>query len=457
MTYQRDVVVIGGGPAGSSTATGLARKGYSAILVDRAQFPRDKVCGDYLTPGAVRLLRDNIGILAQLLAAGAVPVTKQQVVAHDGRAFTGATGGMSCPRRVTDALLLGAARNAGVDVREGFAVRDILFDGTRVVGVRGIDADGEPVAVRARVTVAADGTHSLLARRLGVVRPIRRLQQIALSAYCNLHPRLAGNGRVEVGHGSRAETSSAPTISCVGGNGLSKALPVTISGDGDGHESTRALTDYGCSCAVTMYQPADRSAGCCGFGPACGSEGRSNVNIVVPCSEASAIAGRKLEYFAERLAAAFPAAYDRLHGLPEVMHVRCIGCFGHHARKAAHDGALLVGDAATFVDPFTGEGVYFALEGARLATTAIDVALRAGDVSYRQLLSYDAARQKALLPRYRLCSIVQRIVHSPRLLSWATTRLQHSPTLADAVLRAVGDVDMPRDLVSWNNLARLLL
>jgi flavin-dependent dehydrogenase len=468
-TYTRDVVVIGGGPAGSSTAMGLARKGYFVILLDRARFPRDKVCGDYLTPGAVRLLRDEIGILPQLLAAGAVPVTEQRVVAHDGRAFTGTTGGMSCPRSITDALLLGAASAAGVDVREGFSVRDILIEGNVVVGVRGDDEHGDSVDVRARITVGADGTHSLLARRLGVVRPIRRLQQIALSAYCNgraetsppesPHPRplslfarsSQGEGcPIIVGQTNEPEAfdpqrwirSMQTTIRCGGGDGLTKARSTTDSGSGS-------------SGAVTMYQPSNRSHGCCGVGPTCGPDERSNVNIVVPCSEAAFIAGRKREYLAERLAGAFPAAYERLRDLSRVTRVRSIGCFGHHTSRAAHDGALLVGDAATFIDPFTGEGVYFALEGARLAAIAIDRALQAGDIGYQQLRSYDEARRRVLLPRYRLCGIVQRVAHSPRLLSWASTRLHRSPTLADAVLRAVGDVDMPGDLVSWENLAEL--
>ncbi len=386
-----DVVVIGAGPAGSATALFLARRGFRVTLLDRAAFPRDKACGEYLTPGAVKLLRDEIGVLPQLLDAGASVLTQETVVPQNGRAFSGTTDALACPRVVTDQVLRDAAEAAGAIVLERFNVRQILRNSDGFCGVSGIRAGGEQQSIRARIVVGADGTHSLLARELAVVRPIPRLQRIALVTHYR------------------------------------------IEQDGSG---------------VTMHLPGDRSDACCGVGAACGPEGTRNVNIVVPQSEAPKMAGRRQDYFEERLRVSFPAVWDEVQHSIQVGPMRSVGCFGHHTRRATDDGAVLVGDAATFIHPFTGEGVYFALRGAQLAADAVSGALERGDVSARSLRSYDRARRAELLPRYRLCDLVQRVVHSPALLGWGAERLRRSEPLTDLLLRAVGDVARPAGLFS---------
>ena len=384
-----DIAIIGAGPAGSTAAILLARCGYDVVLVDRARFPRDKVCGDYLTAGAVAILRDELGVEGRLVDAGAVRVDRQTVVAHDGRSFGGSVDALCCPRRITDAVLVDEARRCGVDVIERFRVREIQFDGDRVVGFIGT-VNGESVEVSARVTVGADGTHSLLARRLGVVRKIGRLHRIALSAYI--------------------ETPSLNPV-------------------------------------LSMHLPVDRSDACLGVGPV--ATGLRNVTLVVPVSESTAIADGGEAYFRRRLSTSFPAVDTQ----GRILALRSTGCFGHRTTRAAFDGAVLVGDAATFIHPFTGEGVYYAMEGARLAAAAIDGALRFG----HPLSTYDVDRARILEPRYRLCDAVQHVVHSPTLLSWFAPRLAKSPELTHSLLRTVGDVEGVDRLFGWTNLQQLLL
>lgn len=388
-----DVLVIGAGPAGSATALFLARVGYDVTLLDRAAFPRDKLCGEYLTPGAVGLLRDEMGVLPALLAGGAAWLTRETVVPHRARAFSGSTDALACPRTVTDKVLRDAAASAGARVVEGMNIRRILRVGSGIAGAVGLDADGVEHEFRARVTVGADGTRSLLARDMGVVRAIPRLQRIALVAH--FHPR---------------DTS-----------------PET---------------------AVTMHLPRDRSDACCGVGAACGPERTRNVNIVVPISEAPRMAGRRQTYFEERLRVSFPQVWEWVREAAPAGPLQSVGCFGHHTTRATGDGAVLVGDAATFINPFTGEGVFFALRGAQLAAQAIGEALARGDVSRHALSGYDATRRTELLPRYRLCDAVQRVVHSPALLGWASERLRRSEPLTELLLRTVGDLARPADLFS---------
>lgn len=392
------MAVVGGGPAGTATAIFLARRGYDVALLDRAPFPRDKPCGEYLSPGAVTLLRDELGVLPALQASGAARLTRETVVPHRGAAFGGKTEALSCPRLVTDAALREAARSEGVTLIEEFSARRILFEDGAVVGVEGRDGAGETRALRARVTVGADGTHSLLARTLGVVQPIPRLQRLALVTHF--------------------QTPSSQW-------------------DED---------------AVVMHLPQDRSDACCGVGAPCGPEKTRNINIVVPTSEAPQMAGRREAYFEERLRRSFPQVWEQLGGASQAGPLHSVGCFGHHTRRASHAGAVLVGDAATFINPFTGEGVFFALRGAQLAAEAIDSALRQGCVDGSVLGRYDAARKRELLPRYRLCDLVQRIVHSPSLLGWAAGRLRRSASLTEVLLRTVGDLARPADLLSPSTL-----
>lgn len=392
-----DVLVIGAGPAGSATALFLARAGYAVTLLDRATFPRDKPCGEYLTPGAVRLLRDEMGVLPDLMAGGAARLTRETVVPHRARAWSGPTDALACPRTVTDRVLRDAAQVAGANVIEGINVRRILRDAGGVRGAVGRSDRGEEREFRAQVTVGTDGTRSLLAREMGVVRPVPRLQRIALVTHYH----------------------------------TDEAFP---------------------EAAVTMHLPRDRSDACCGVGAACGPDGTRNVNIVVPLSEAPRMAGRRLAYFEERLRFSFPQVWEKVQGATPASPLHSVACFGHHTARATDDGAVLVGDAATFINPFTGEGVFFALRGAQLAAQSIGAALERGDVSRLTLGTYDAARRAELLPRYRLCDAVQRVVHSPALLGWASERLRRSEPLAETVLRTIGDLARPADLFSLATL-----
>jgi len=176
-----DVVVVGAGPAGSSTAFWAASAGLDVLLVDKATFPRDKVCGDGLTPRAV----------AELVRMG-VPLREQDgwirnrgLRVHGGghtielpwpELSSYPSYGLAKARTSLDALLVDHARAAGAKVLEGTRVTGPLHDERtgRVVGVTARTADGSETTYRAPVVVAADGVSSRLATALGrTTRPDR--------------------------------------------------------------------------------------------------------------------------------------------------------------------------------------------------------------------------------------------------------------------------------------------
>jgi 2-polyprenyl-6-methoxyphenol hydroxylase-like FAD-dependent oxidoreductase len=195
-----DAIVIGARCAGAPTAMLLARKGYRVLAVDRATFPSDTVSTHLIHPPGVDALR-RWGLLDRVIGTGCPAI---HTYAFDFGPFTltgspGAdrSGVAYAPRRtVLDKILVEAASAARVDVREGFTVEEVVFDGAQVVGVRGHSRSGATMTERARVVVGADGLHSLVAK---AVKPESyREKAPLLAAYYSYWTGLPMAGRFEV-------------------------------------------------------------------------------------------------------------------------------------------------------------------------------------------------------------------------------------------------------------------
>lgn len=166
-----DAIIVGGGPAGSSAAIHLARRGCRVLLLERQRVPREKLCGEFIAPEAIPPL-ERLGLLPTLAAAGASVITGGALIAVTGERVAASFGefdrtpgyGFGLSRRVLDHLLWQTARQSGADVLDRFYVRRLILSGNRVTGVIGSVAGSErEMRFHADVIVDATGrAHSLI-------------------------------------------------------------------------------------------------------------------------------------------------------------------------------------------------------------------------------------------------------------------------------------------------------
>jgi menaquinone-9 beta-reductase len=387
-----DVVVVGAGPAGAATAILLAEHGLDVVVVDRAA-PRPKICGEYLSPEAGRIL-DRLGVLKTVDAAGAVPLAGMRITAPDGSVIAGtyrAVGAyrpyrdhaMGVGRGTLDGVLAERLRALPIDLRQGVRVTDVLREDRRVVGIAAIDAAGAPLTLRARLVIGADGRASVVAHRLGCREP-HRLRRMALVTY------VAG-----------------------------------VDGCRDHGEIFVDPPDY----AILNPLAPDRV----------------NLSLVVPLAHAAPWTSR-LDAFFDARVRQLPHLARRLAGARRVGPIRALGPLAFTVRPPRLGGVLLVGDAAGFYDPFTGEGIFTALRGGELAAETAATALRTGDVSAAALAPYERARRAAFADKARVTRALQLVIAHRRLANLAARVLARRPALLDTLLGVIGDFVPPRAL-----------
>jgi len=400
-----EVLVIGGGPAGSATALRLARQGHAVTLIDRAVFPREKPCSEYMSPETVRHL-DALDVLAEVDRSGGAALEGTQVRGPLGSrlvgrfALAGGTPfrptGLGLPRRILDNVLLTAARDAGVRVITGVTVRQLHRDDDgQVAGVAARDDDGGDRVFRARVVVGADGLGSVVSRRAG------------------LHARGTVRRVAFVAH-------------VTGVAGLSPTTELHVARDG--------------------YVGINALGG-----------GVANVAVVVRAGQLQhAAAADPTSFFFDRIAA-MPGVRGRVRPEGIVRDVMVTGPFDVRCRRSTGNGVLLVGDAADFFDPFTGEGICSALRGAELAAETLHECLRApGPVTDHALRGYRAARRRAFLGKWIVERLIGYGMFAPALFDRAVERLERRG-MADVLIGVTGNFVSPWRVVNPGYLLRMVL
>jgi len=401
------VAIVGGGPAGALTAMLLARAGHDVLLVERAPAWRWRACGVFASPASVGALR-RLGVGLDALSGIAKPLPAMEVVSAAGARFRMTYGGsgdladsaVGFDRAALDPMLLHLAREAGAVVREGETVERVQLrdDGATIV-VRGTGADVGAHAVHARVVVGADGLRSTVARGAGVTRT------------APLGPRAA----------------------------LTFHVPDVRAAVGDAPPDARmCVFDHG-------YV---------GLAPVPG--GRVNVGIVLDRSWFARLRGLGGRQVARLVLEGLPVEADRaLAGVEPLDRVAGVTPLGHAVARRAGRSWLLVGDAAGFLDPFTGEGLHRAIASAELAAEAIDPLLRGGPGA--NLDRYERAMRARFGQKDVVSRLVQGFLGRPPLFEYAARRLATRSDIRDRMALVIGDLAPASVVLDPSYLAGLLV
>jgi flavin-dependent dehydrogenase len=381
----RDVAIVGGGPAGSALAIRLARAGRDVVLFERTPEPAWRACGVFASPVAVARLR-SLGLPPDTIEAVIRQIPAMRVETRPGTSFRltyGDDGSLRAPavgfdRPTLDRVLLSAAEGAGANVRRGTlvtAVEPAADEGRlRVRGPAGEET------VTARVMVGADGIRSLVARTARVLARPRLGMRVGLTFHV---------------------ADGAPDVT-------RDARMVVLDG---------------------AY---------CGLAPV--PDGRVNVGIVL-----ASIAWRRrlarhgAASVAGQILSLIPAAAN--DPTPWAAPRRCDPIVGaaplaHRVVRRAGSGWLLVGDAAGFLDPFTGEGLHRAFVSAELAADTIGRHLAMGS----GLGAYDRAMRRRFGGKDIATYLVQAFLAAPPVFDYASRRLALRADVRETMGRVIGDL-----------------
>ncbi len=374
-----DVVIVGAGPAGALAALVLARQGARVRLVERARFPRPKLCGDSLNPGALAVLGRYVDVAG--LGAQGQPVRGMRLSGPGGVAVHGrypdGVAGLSITRARLDAWLVNEACRAGARCDDGVAVRGVSVNAEGATGV--VMAAGGDRHHPARMVIGADGRGSIVARQFGLADAPRQPRRWALGAYAE------------------------------------------------------GVTDVDPACGEMHV----RAGSYLGIAPVLG--GLTNVCLVVPYARArhdvrapwNAIlaAAAADPMLAPRFARARPASTPIVLG-PMALDVVTPG----------YPGVLLAGDAAGFIDPMTGDGMRLALQGGVFAAgVASDVlAGRLGRVAAVRVLA--ERRQAAFGAKWRFNRSLRAMVGLDPALRAATLAARAWTAPFEAIVRYAADI-----------------
>lgn len=386
-----DVLIVGAGPAGSALAAAMAAAGASVIVIDAAEHPRPKACAEYASPRIVEELA-RIGLAPDAWRDTAVPLRGMDLRVGERTArisYAGRRGPRNAwglNRRSFDERLARHAADSGADLRER----------TRLV----------------RLVHRAGGVHG------AVVRDLRNGSEEVIRA-----------NHVVGADGARS------TVARMLGVDRPVAFPRRL-GLVAHYTGVDALTDHG-----EMHVGRGWYVG---LAPTPGGE----LNVGMALSFETSRSGSRQRF--ESAIAGLPAVAERLRGAQRISPIRGASPIGHRVARVAGPGWMLIGDAAGFVDPFTGEGIHRALRSSRAAAAAL---LGARDVPN----AYRRERRAAFTAKAALSWAVQGALAAPGLMELAAARLESRPAVALKLGSALGDCRPATDALTpraiWDMLS----
>jgi geranylgeranyl reductase family protein len=392
-----DVLVVGGGPAGAASAYWLASSGHRVVMVERKRYPREKTCGDGLTPRSVRQLED-IGLAEELAGAGHRYSGLRshgfgrtlELIWPDHPEFP--PYGYVITRKDLDGLVAERAAKAGATVWEGAEAVEPVVEGGLVRGalVRSKAGPDAPVPVRARYTVVADGANSRFGRSLGTTRNRAYPLGMAIRGYWT-SPR----------H-DEPWIDSWLDIRDKAGNVLPGYGWIFPVGDGRVNVGVGLLSTFNQWKAVNTTH--------------------------------------LLQTFAEYAPASWDIRPETACGPPTGGRLPMGMSVGPHVGPTW----LLVGDAGGSINPFNGEGIAYAYESGRFAADAVDLALRSGDGV--ALTTYQERLRSEYGLYYKVARAFVRVIGHPEMMKILVTTGMRSRSLMEWALRIMANVLRPDEL-----------
>ena len=384
-----DVIVVGGRCAGSPTAMLLARKGYRVLLADKDKFPSDTISTHLIHPPGVAALK-RWGLLDKLMNTGCPRLESYTfdfgpfAITGTPRAVDGVATAVGPRRTVLDHLLLGSAAEAGAEVREEFRFEELVYEGDKVVGIKGCDKAGNTVTERASVVVGADGFRSKVAEQAGAEayedRPTYGVCYYSYWSGLDIE-----NFRIYMRPGDR------------------------------GRELAAVPTHDGLHCIVAFWPYAEFH------------QNKSDV-------EGNFMAAMDLA----------PDLAEQLRKGKRETKFFGQGDVPNFVRKPYGSGWALVGDAGYHRDPCTAQGISDAFRDAELLADAIDAGLSGKDDLDAALAGYQKSRDAAMMPMFELtCSLAPQAAPPPEQMELFGALNGNQQATNDFVSVIAGTVPVP--------------
>ena len=391
-----DLIIVGAGPAGTTAALYAERNNLNCIVVDKATFPRDKICGDALSGKSVRIF-DELNLTKEIEQLEGSEINRITFGGPNHKHFdvhlkgnkknNYITKGFVIPRKVFDYFLFKKAKEV-TEILEGFKVKDLIYKNGKPVGIKGVNRKGDEQIIEAPIILGCDGAHSIISRKLDAYK--KDMEHTAVAIRCYYEGVEGLSNQIEL-HYIREVKPGYFWLFPAGGNKANIGIGLSKN---DAKKEDRTLT-----------------------------------NIMEDVTQS--------QYFKERFSNAKPLEKPKGWNLP----------MGSIHRKNYGDGYMLLGDAAGLVDPFTGEGIGNAMVAAKYAISTAKKAKDKGDYSKNVLSEYDQLLWGEIGKELRTSTKLQSLSRSSFLLNFVINRASRNQEVQD-IISGMLSKEIPKDELS---------